>query len=109
MEPSCSSMNVLKFGRTASMSVSGRLLSSGSRDTISLDVAVAHGKGCMVDFTTSDDPAYAMGGIASPRNDASCVALVLLFVCGALFVRWPRDDMVCDGPREAMVLALDFP
>ena len=92
------------------MSVSGMLLSSGSRDTISFDVAVAHGKGRMVDFTTSDEPANAMGGVASPRDDAPCVALVVLFV-GALCVQSPLYDVtvVCAGPRETMVLAFDFP
>jgi hypothetical protein len=111
MERSCSSMNALNSGSKTSMSVSGRLLSSGSRDTISFDVAVAHGKGCMVDFATSDEPANAMGGVASPRDDAALVALVGFFVSGALCVQSPRYDVtvVYAGPRETMVLALDFP
>ena len=93
------------------MSVCGRLLSSGSRDTISFDVAVVHEKGFMLDFTTSDEPANAVGGVASPRDDPAWVALVVLFDFGALRVQSPRDDVtvVCAGPRETMVLALDFP
>ena len=111
MERSCSSMNALNLGSTASMSVCGRLLSSGSRETISFDVAVAHRKGCIVDFTTSDEPANAAGGVASPRDDAAWVALVFLFVVGALCVQSSRYDVavVTTGPRETIVLALDFP
>ena len=59
------------------MSLSGRFSSSGSRDTISADVAVAHGKGCMVDFTASDDPACAAASVALPRGDVACVAFVV--------------------------------
>ena len=111
MGRSCSSMNVLNCWSTTSRSVSGMLLSSGSRDTTSFDVAVAHEKGCMVDFATSDEPANAMGGVASPRDDAAWVALVISFASGALCVRLPRYDVtvVCAGPREIMVLAFDFP
>lgn len=76
MEPSCSSTNILKSGRTGSMSLSERFSSSGSHD-ISADIAVAHGKGCMVDFTASDDPACAVGSVASPRDDVACVAFVV--------------------------------
>ena len=93
------------------MSLSGRLLSSGSRETISFDVAVAHWKVCMLDFATSDEFANAVGGVASPRDDPAWVALVVSFAVGAFCVQLLRYDVtvVCAGPWEATVLALDFP
>ena len=93
MEPSCPSTNILESGRTRSLSSSERFSSSGSHDTISVDVAVAHGKGCMVDFAASDDPAYAVGSAASPRDDVACVALevclkVVHSVCSRPGITW---------------------
>ena len=85
--------------------------SPGSRD-ISSAVAVAHGNGRTVGIAPLDDPTHAVGSVASPRDDAACVALVELFGSDALCVRSPQDDVVCSGPRETMVmvaLALDFP
>ena len=84
-------------------------LSSGSRDTISADVAVAHGKGSMAGIAKLDDPPYVVGGVASSRDDAAFVALVGLFGFDVLCVRLPEDNGVCAGPRGPMSLALDFP
>ena len=108
-EPSCSSTNILNLGRTASMRECGRPFSSGSRDTISADVAVAHEKGCVVGIVTPDDPPYVVGSVVSPRDNTALVALVALCGFNALCVRSPEDDGVCAGPRGPMSLALDFP
>src|SRR5260221_4849007 len=107
MEPSCSSTNLLNLGSTRSMRSTGRFPSPGSRD-ISAAVAVAHGNGCMAGIALSDDPAYAVVGVASPRGDSACVALVGCFDSDALCERLPNDVM-CAGLRETMSLALDFP
>ena len=84
-------------------------LSSGSRDTISADVAVAHGKGSMAGIAKLDDPPCVVGGVVSSRDDAAFVALVGLFGWDALCVVLSKDDGVCAGPRGPMSLALDFP
>ena len=84
-------------------------LSSGSRDTISADVAVAHGKGSLAGIAKLDDPPCVVGGVVSSRDGAAFVALVGLFCCDALCVRLPKDDGMCAGPRGPMSLTLDFP
>ena len=87
----------------------GRPLSSGSRDTISADVAVAHGIGSMAGIAKLDGPPYVIGGVVSSRDDAAFAAIVGLFGCDALCVRLPKDGGMCAGPRGTMPLALDFP
>jgi hypothetical protein len=102
MDPSCSSTNLFNLGSTRSMRSTGRFPSPGSRD-ISAAVAVVHGKGRMACIVPSDDPAYAVVGVASPRDNSVCVALV-----GCFGERLP-DDVMRAGLRETMFLALDFP